>query len=61
MLILARKRGERIRILTPEGRVIWIVLVESRGQNFARIGVEADKDVEIAREEVARPLPTEVP
>lgn len=51
MLVLFRRTGERVRLRTPEGRVVWVTLcLTERGQ--ARIGIEADRDVSIAREEV---------
>lgn len=49
MLVLSRKRGERIKICIGNG--IWITLVEiDRGK--ARIGIEAPRDVPIYREEL---------
>jgi carbon storage regulator len=48
MLLLNRKRGERI--LLSGG--ISLVVVEIRGAQV-RIGIEAPRDVKIAREEIA--------
>lgn len=51
MLWLSRRRGERIIITTPEGRRIVI----ERGQRFGdkvRIGIEADREVVVVREEL---------
>lgn len=53
MLVLSRRVGERIRIKTPDGTVIWVLLVEL-DRNVARIGVEAPRSVEIDRENIAR-------
>jgi len=51
MLVLKRKREQRIRIACPDGTVIWVQLMTAHGGN-ARIGIEAPKSVEIYREEV---------
>lgn len=48
MLILCRKKGERIRI----GKDIWIMLVEVVSGGKARIGISAPDEVEIVREEL---------
>ena len=50
MLVLTRRIGERIRIETPSGEIIWITVVEMRG-NRATLGVEAAKEVVIARDD----------
>ncbi len=51
MLILSRHVTEKIRIKTPEGRVIWIELTNiNRGRSW--LGFTADKDVTIDRMEV---------
>lgn len=51
MLTLSRREQERIRLTTPDGSIIWIVLCEAeRGR--ARIGISAPKEVEIKREEL---------
>jgi carbon storage regulator len=51
MLVLSRRRGERIVITTPEGRQIVVEMVESNDHK-ARLGLQADADVVIHREEV---------
>jgi len=51
MLVLGRGIGERIRLTTPDGIVVW-VSVERLGGNDCRIGIEAPPAVEIVREEV---------
>ena len=47
MLILTRKKGERIMI----GDNIFITLIEIKGKQ-ARIGIDAPKNLKINREEV---------
>lgn len=52
MLVLARSPSQRIRITTPEGRVIWLTLIEIRHMGQARIGIDADREVVIEREKL---------
>lgn len=53
MLVLSRKVGERIRILTPKGEVIWVTIVDvDRGK--VRVGIEAPRDIVVHREELIR-------
>lgn len=47
MLVLSRKPGERIQI----GPDIWVTLVRL-GVNSAKIGIEAPRGMNIAREEL---------
>lgn len=47
MLVLQRKKGERIRI----GDDITVIVVEVRGDKV-RLGIEAPKDVPVHRDEV---------
>ena len=49
MLVLARKKGERIRL---PGLDVCITVTEIRG-SIARIGIEAPKDVLILRDELS--------
>jgi carbon storage regulator len=61
MLVLSRKKDERIIVQVPASaveRVIEIVVVEIRGDKV-RIGLEADRDVTIHREEVAAAIARE--
>ncbi|MBI1312751.1 carbon storage regulator CsrA [bacterium] len=51
MLVLTRRKNERIRI----GESIVITVVEVRGDKV-RIGIEAPKDVPVHREEVYRAI-----
>lgn len=48
MLVLSRKRDERICI----GKDVFVTVVEIRGDKV-RLGVEAPKDVPVHRQEVA--------
>mgnify|MGYP000896337763 CR=1 FL=1 len=48
MLVLSRKKNERIRI----GDDIYITVVEIRGDK-CRLGIDAPKEVAVHREEVA--------
>ena len=51
MLVLSRHRDERIVVKLPDGRVVRITIVEIRGDK-AKVGIEADRDIEIVREEL---------
>ncbi len=50
-ITLTRRVDERIRIKTPSGDIIWVKLSSTRGQQ-ARIQIQAQRDVEIFREEL---------
>jgi len=52
MLVLTRRRGEKIRI----GPDIEITLVDVRGDHSVRIGIDAPKDVIVMRTEIAEKL-----
>ena len=56
MLCLSRKLGESITIDLPDGRIIKITLNEI-GINKARIGIDAPRDINIARTELVPPKP----
>ncbi|WP_010586433.1 carbon storage regulator [Schlesneria paludicola] len=47
MLVLTRKKNERIRV----GPDIWVTVVEQRGDKV-RLGIEAPTEIPILREEV---------
>jgi carbon storage regulator CsrA len=53
MLVLSRKKDERVIIRTPEGREIVVTVVECclKG-NKVRLGFSADRDVQIYRDEL---------
>ena len=47
MLVLSRKRGERIKI----GENIWVTTVRI-GPNTVRLGIDAPRELNIVREEL---------
>lgn len=51
MLVLNRRIGERIRLVTEAGEIIWI-RVENRDRNYVRLMFEAPPSVKIIREEL---------
>lgn len=51
MLVLSRKRGEKIIMTTPEGDLIEIMFVDWNGDK-GRIGITAPKWIIVDREEV---------
>ena len=51
MLVLSRKEDEAIIIKLPNGDQIDVIVMQING-NQVRIGVDADEDVEIVREEI---------
>lgn len=51
MLVLSRKKDERIVITSPTGVVITLTCVEIRG-DMARIGIAAPRDWTVHREEI---------
>ena len=58
MLVLSRKVGEKVVI--GEGIVLTVVKVD---RNQVRLGIEAPKDIQVYREEIApsrRPAPVAV-
>lgn len=57
MLVLSRKKGEKIR-LTIGGEEVWVTLVRING-NQARIGIDADPSVKILRGELIEVDPHE--
>lgn len=52
MLLLSRKKGERIRLFDNSGNQIAIVVVHEIERNNVSIGFEASRDISIYREEV---------
>lgn len=61
MLVLSRKKNERLLVRVPAGpaRDVWITVVEIRGDKV-RLGLQADDDVDLHREEVALKIAGEV-
>ncbi len=51
MLVLSRKKDERLVLLIPGHEPIWITQVDIRGDR-SRLGFEAETDVKVFREEV---------
>ena len=52
MLVLGRRVGERILLITPDGHTTVVTLIRAAGM-VGRIGFEASDDVRIIREELA--------
>jgi sRNA-binding carbon storage regulator CsrA len=50
-LILTRKVGERICITVPDGREVWVEVIEKQHGGLC-LGVTADPDIRVDREEV---------
>lgn len=51
ILVLSRQRNESVVITAPRGKQIVVTVVEIRGDKV-RLGFEADKSIEINRNEV---------
>lgn len=51
MLVLSRHISERI-FIDVGGRRVTVTLIDIRGVDRARIGFEADRDIQITREEI---------
>jgi carbon storage regulator len=58
MLVLSRKRNEKIVVMTPNGEEIVFCVLEIRADRV-RIGVEAPKDHAIHREEIIQAIRAE--
>lgn len=52
MLVLTRKKFERVLIRCQDGSAVWVTVV-SVGDGKVRLGFDADRGVTIDREEVA--------
>ena len=52
-LMLTRRDGQRVVITTPEGRRITVEVNRHLGQ--VRMRIEADREVQILREELTQP------
>lgn len=53
-LVLSRKTGEQLTILTPQGPVVVTVAGIDYDQRKARLGFEAPRSILVDREEVRR-------
>lgn len=52
MLVLSRKKDEKILIRTPLGEEVEITIVNIDGRNRVRLGVNADKNIVVLRSEL---------
>lgn len=53
MLVLSRKKDEKLLIKTPLGEEIEITVINIDGRNRVRLGIEADKKITILRSELS--------
>ena len=51
MLVLTRKKDERVCIQVPDGPAIWVTLI-SAGPGRAKLGFDAPEEYRVDREEV---------
>lgn len=51
MLVLGRREGQRLRIVAPNGDIIWLSIVEIR-KSQAKIGLDLQRDYQVSREEI---------
>ena len=56
MLVVTRKVDERLRLLLPDGSVIWVMICRVSGEGV-RVGIDAPPDVRIEREEIIKDAP----
>ena len=61
MLILSRMPGQRVRITTPDGNELWILIQSTDPRGKVRLGFEGGREFVIAREEVIVPDGDDVP
>ena len=52
MLVLSRKKDEKLLIKTPMGEEVEITIVNIDGKNRVRLGIKADKQITILRSEL---------
>ena len=52
MLVLSRKKDEKIILKVPDMRDIMITIVRIDNKNKVRIGIEADKEITVLRSEL---------
>jgi len=56
VLLLSRRMGEAIRITVPPGQETRVIRIKAVSHGLLRgvsLGLEADKDIQIDREEIA--------
>lgn len=51
MLVLTRCPGQKLRLTTQSGEVIWLMVTDVSG-NAVRLGITAPRSVTVDREEV---------
>lgn len=56
MLVLSRKKDEKIILKCPDMSDIKITIVRIDNKNRVRIGIEADKDITVLRSELDRSI-----
>jgi len=56
MLVLSRKKDEKIILKCPDMPDIKITIVRIDNKNRVRIGIEADKDITVLRSELDRSI-----
>jgi len=56
MLVLTRRAKQRITLLLPDGRSVFVEIMRVRGSHV-RVGVDAPDDIEVRRTELSRPAP----
>ena len=56
MLVVSRKKGEKVHVQTPKGEFITVYVTEI-GKKAVKIGFDAPKDYTIAREELLKLVP----
>lgn len=54
MLVLSRKKDEKLLIKTPLGEEVEITIVNIDGRNRVRLGIKADKQITILRSELIK-------
>ncbi len=52
MLILSRRIGERIRLKTASGEIVWVEVADIDRHGAIRLSFVAPQSVEILREEI---------
>lgn len=56
MLVLSRKKDEKIILKCPDMPDIKITIVRIDNKNRVRIGIEADRDITVLRSELDRSI-----
>lgn len=61
MLVLSRKKNQRILLKVPGRKDIQITVTKIDSRNRVRLGIDADSDVVVVREELEANQPSSVP